>query len=177
MIITNDKIMAEKARYLTTQAKDDSVRYLHNEIGNNFLLTNIQAALGVAQLETLSKNIEKKEEIHHIYSRGLEEINRLKIAKVPNYANNNYWMNILQIEIDDNSTSLEKILNKLNNIGIQTRPVWFPNHMQKPYKNFQSYNIEKANILVSKSLCIPSSAGLNKKNIYKVISALKKING
>ena len=75
MILTNDDRLAEKARYLTTQAKDDPVRYIHDEIGYNFRLTNIQAALGVAQLEQLSGFLVRRKTIYSNYVAGVNDIN------------------------------------------------------------------------------------------------------
>jgi dTDP-4-amino-4,6-dideoxygalactose transaminase len=86
MIITDDEDMAEKAKYLTTQAKDDPVRYVHNEIGYNFRLSNVQSALGVAQLEQLQMILERKKEIHQHYTSAIMAIDGLSIAPVPEYA-------------------------------------------------------------------------------------------
>ena len=103
MILTNDEKLGTKAtdRYLilTTQAKNDSITYQHDEIGYNFRLTNIQAAIGVAQMEQLDAIIQKKKEIHNIYLREINKIDGLNIfAPTPDYARNNYWLNLLQIK-------------------------------------------------------------------------------
>ena len=98
MILTDDALLAEKAKYLTKQAKDDKIRYFHNEIGYNFRLTNIQAALGVAQLEQLSAFMERKRDIFSQYKTAVENIAGLTMTGVPDYADNNHWMNMLQID-------------------------------------------------------------------------------
>jgi len=92
MIITNDKLIANRARYLTTQAKDDELRFIHNEIGYNYRLTNIQAAMGVAQLEKLKEYIDIKQENYQIYKNQIDKIDGLNLAPVPDYAVVNYWM-------------------------------------------------------------------------------------
>ena len=171
MILTNDTKLAEKAHYLTTQAKDDPIKYIHNEIGYNFRLTNIQAALGVAQLEQLSKFIKRKKEIYCQYVQEIEHISGLTIATVPNYADNNHWLNILQIDKIYGSTA-EMLLNRLNEIGIQARPVWRLNHLQRPYRNCQFHIIEKAEDLVNHSLCLPSSTKLSNSEIETIIQTL-----
>ena len=173
MILTDDADLADKARYLTTQAKDDPVRYIHNEIGYNFRLTNIQAALGVAQLEQLPGFLERKQEIYHQYLKGIEGITGLVLAERPDYASNNYWLNLAQIDSQAYGEDRESLMKRLEQNGIQIRPVWALNHLHKPYKDCQSYKIEKASIVVSKSLCIPSSVGLNKKDILNIINNLK----
>jgi dTDP-4-amino-4,6-dideoxygalactose transaminase len=172
MIITDDEELAEKARYLTTQAKDDPVRYIHHEIGYNFRLTNIQAALGVAQLEQLLGFLKRKKDIHRQYVDAVETIEWLSMASVPDYAENNHWMNILQINSAVYSEDREVLMNRLEENGIQTRPVWALNHLQKLYQNCQTYMIEQAEKLVEQSLCLPSSVGMSNEDIQKVISSL-----
>jgi dTDP-4-amino-4,6-dideoxygalactose transaminase len=172
MILTNNEELAVKAKYLTTQAKDDPIRYVHNEIGYNFRLTNIQAALGVAQLEQLTGFLDRKKEIHQQYVNGIENISGLEIAKVPDYANNNHWLNILRIELDVYGCGQKGLMEDLQTNGIQTRSVWHPNHLQKPYANCHSYRIENTQQLYENSLCLPSSSQLSDKDIAKIISAL-----
>ena len=172
MILTDDEELADKARYLTTQAKDDPVRYIHHEIGYNFRLTNIQAALGVAQLEQLPKFLERKQEITRQYRIALDEIDGLTLANVPDYADNNHWMNVLQIDNAVYGEDRDSIMQRLEKNRIQTRPVWALNHLQKPYKDCQSYKIEKAEELVNNSLCLPSSTNLSDEDLNKVIDIL-----
>ena len=172
MILTNDGALAEKAKYLTTQAKDDPIRYIHDEIGYNFRLTNIQAALGVAQLEQLPDILKRKKEIHEFYQSAIENINGLSISKVPDYANNNHWMNLLQIDTGIYGNDREGLMKGLENNGIQTRPVWKLNHEQNPYIDCQNYKIDNAKTLLKNSLCLPSSSNLTNKNLEKVVSLL-----
>jgi perosamine synthetase len=172
MILTDDEALAEKVKYLTTQAKDDPIRYIHGEIGYNFRLTNIQAALGVAQLEQLPNILNRKKEIYNYYQSSIKNIDGLSISKVPEYANNNHWLNLLQIDSKVYSENRESLMNRLEENGTQTRPVWKLNHEQKPYKHCQRYRIENAKSLVDNSLCLPSSSNLTNENIEKIINQL-----
>ena len=171
MILTDDADLAEKAKYLTRQAKDDRVRYIHNEIGYNFRLTNIQAALGVAQLEQLPYFLEQKKKNHEQYLTGVMNIDGLSIAPVPDYADNNHWMNILQIDEQMLEVDRETLMDRLEKKGIQTRPVWHLNHLQKPYENCNSYEIINAQTLVNNSLCLPSSVNLQNQEIKSIINS------
>jgi dTDP-4-amino-4,6-dideoxygalactose transaminase len=173
MILTDDADLAEKAKYLTKQAKDDKVRYIHDEIGFNFRLTNIQAALGVAQLEKLPDFLKRKKEINHQYVKLLEKIEGLTIADVPEFAENNHWLNLLQIESEIYGVDREALMAQLGKSGIQTRPVWALNHLQRPYQDCQNYKIERAEDLVEKSLCLPSSTSLNNTELKKLIDHLR----
>ena len=172
MILTDDEDLAEKAKYLTTQAKDDPVRYIHDEVGYNFRLTNIQAALGVAQLEQLPSFLKRKKEIHGQYKKAVETIEGLFIADGPEYANNNHWINLIKIDSEVFGKDGKCLMDKLEKKGIQTRPVWALNHLQRPYRNCQNYKIEFAEALVSNSLCLPSSTNLSNKNIATIINYL-----
>ena len=137
MILTDDEKLSDKARYLTTQAKDDPVRYIHHEIGYNFRLTNIQAALGVAQLEQLPDFLERKQEIHRQYADAIKNIAGLTLAEGPDYARNNNWLNLAQIDSEIFGEDRESLMKRLEENGIQSRPVWALNHLQQPYRECQ----------------------------------------
>ena len=172
MILTDDEKLSEKIRYLSTQAKDDPVRYIHYEIGYNFRLTNIQAALGVAQMEQLQEFLKRKLNIYKKYLSSLNDVKGLSLLESPNYADTNHWMNIIQIDSSVYGEDRDTLMLRLEENGIQTRPVWALNHLQEPYKNFQNYRIEHSESLVKNSLCLPSSTNLSDKNLNKVITLL-----
>jgi aminotransferase in exopolysaccharide biosynthesis len=174
MILTDDEKLTEKARYLTTQAKDDPGRFIHDEIGYNFRLTNIQAALGVAQLEQLPAFMKRKREIFSQYQAAFENIAGLTLAVVPHYANNNHWMNLLQMDSEVFGEDKDALMKRIEKNGIQTRPVWSFNHLQKPYQDSQTYRIECAGKQLEMSLCIPSSANLKNDCIENIIEIIGK---
>jgi len=173
MILTNDESLSEKAKYLSTQAKDDPIRYIHDEIGYNFRLTNIQAALGVAQLEQLPVILKRKKEIYAFYQSTIKNIEGLSLSKVPDYADSNHWLNLLQIDNKVYSEDREVLMKKLEENGIQTRPVWKLNHEQKPYKDCQYYKVKNVKKLVENSLCLPSSSSLSVSQLKMVGKYLK----
>ncbi|MGC9364399.1 MAG: LegC family aminotransferase [Fidelibacterota bacterium] len=172
MIVTNNSKYAEKARYLTTQAKDDPVRYIHNEIGYNYRLTNIQAALGVAQLEQLREYIDIKRKNWKYYKTNIESIPGLSLADVPEYGQSNYWFYCLKIDSKVYGMDRETLMQYLSKHNIQTRPVWYLNHLQKPYKNCQHYQIENAFRLFEQTLNIPCSVNLTQAQCDMVLKVL-----
>ncbi len=173
MIVTNNSEYAERARYLTTQAKDDEVRYIHHNIGYNYRLTNIQAALGVAQLEKLGEYIERKRTNYQYFKQAIDQIPGLHLAEVPPYCEPNYWFYNLQIDKDIYGRDREELLALFTAEKIQVRPVWYLNHWQKPYVKNQTYKIEKAIQLFEKTLNIPCSVNLTTEQRTKVIEVLK----
>ena len=94
------------------------------------------------------------------------------MAGVPEYADNNHWMNLLHIDSNTHAGEREALMLQLEKKGIQTRPVWAMNHMQKPYKNCQTYKIDQVGKLVDTSLCLPSSVSLESNDINRVVGAL-----
>lgn len=173
MILTNNEKYALYAKYLTTQAKDDEVRYIHHEVGYNFRLTNVQAAIGVAQLEELYNYLKIKEANYLKYKNEIDKIDGLFLNDTPSYARNNKWMYALQIDKEIYGINREEVMSYLAENKIQTRPVWYLNHLQKPYRNFQNYKIEKALQLLDKTLNIPCSVNLTDDQIDFIIDHLK----
>ena len=108
--------------------------FLHNEIGYNYRLTNLQAALGLAQFKKLSKILNKKKKIKNIYREHLSNLKKVKLVEGPKYSNNNNWLNIVQF---NKKIELKKIIKIFENQNIQVRPIWKLNHTQKQYKNMK----------------------------------------
>ena len=175
MILTKSRKIAKEAKYLTTQAKDDPIYSIHNEVGYNFRLTNIQAALGLAQLESLSKYIKKKKIIHERYKKKINKIKGLFISNTSHYARCNYWLNILEIYNNTSKKKLSKIIKYLSKNGIEVKPLWHPNHLQKKYKNCQTYKLDNVNNIYQNRLCLPSSPQLTMKQQDFICKKLKNI--
>lgn len=174
MILTDIEAYAEKARYLTTQAKDDEIRYVHNEVGFNYRLTNLQAAVGVAQLQQLHGFLEAKTRNYLAYKNEIDQIPGLRLADAPSYARNNHWMYCLQIDPDSYGRGREELMRHLADHHIQTRPVWRLNHLQVPYARCQHYRIELAPELYAITLNIPCSVNLSENQMREVVDRLRR---
>ena len=173
MIITNNSDLADRARYLTTQAKDDEVRYIHNETGYNYRLTNMQAAIGSAQLEQLPRFVETKRRNYFLYKDAIDAIEGLALAEIPPYANANCWMYTVQVDKKLYGAGPEEVMKRLGKKKIQTRPLWTLNHLQRPFKIYETYKIELARDLHACSLNIPCSVSLTSRQLQIVIQALQ----
>lgn len=173
MILTNNKKWADKARYLTTQAKDNTLEYIHKEIGYNYRLTNIQAAMGVAQLEKLEKYVEIKRRNAMSYNKSFKGFTSIKIPKEASWAFSTYWLYTILVEEDKLGIGNRELIKKLRNKGIEVRPFWHPIHSLPPYRKFQSYKINKAPLLYRKGLSLPSSVGLKDTEINYIIDTIK----
>lgn len=163
----------KKAKYLSTQAKDDELYYVHDDIGYNYRMTNLQAALGVAQLERLEEFIEIKIKNYELYKSKINNIDGYTLLKFNDKARNNHWF--YSLYIDNNSLNRDRLLQYLSKNQIQTRPIWKLIHTQKPYIHNQAYKIEKAIKYYNKILNIPCSTNLKEKSIEYIINTLKDV--
>jgi len=173
MIVTNNYDYAERLKYLTTQAKDDVKYYVHNDIGYNYRMSNVAAALGVAQLEFLESILMKKKKIFQEYRDKINQIFGLEVGETPSYANNNHWLVSLQLEGPSNGRARDQLIGYLSRNGIEARPLWLPNHRQKPYKNCQNYFIEKAELLYYKTINLPSSVSISEEDLNQVVECIR----
>lgn len=173
MIVTDSDELARKARYLTTQAKDDEVRFVHEEVGYNYRMTNVQAAMGLAQLEQMPAFLRRKREVYEAYREGLAGVSSLEIGPVPAYATNNHWMPCLQIAASYGEDR-EALMARLQSAAIQTRPVWLPNHRQTPYRACHRVSVESADALWEKTLNLPCSTDLSDAQIERVLKELRR---
>jgi perosamine synthetase len=173
MIVTDNEELAAKAKYKTTQAKDDEIRFIHNEVGYNYRMTNVLAAIGVAQLEMLPEYIKIKKANYQIYKKHIDKIPGLTLADMPDYANANYWFYSLQVSKSGYGKDSDLLMECLIKNEIEIRPLWYLNHMQKPFKKYPSYKIEKAYEMLEKTLNLPCSVSLTKEQIQTVVRLLK----
>lgn len=172
MIVSNDKEILFKAKHLTTQAKSHEVYYTHDEIGYNYRMTNLQAALGLAQLEQLEGFIKIKEENYMLYKKKLQEIPGLSLLGFRNNTRTNYWFYALYCD-ENYVLNRDEIIRYLSSKGIQSRPIWGLINEQKPYLSNQCYKIEKAKHYLNHIVNIPCSTNLKKEDILYVVECLK----
>ena len=171
MLTAKDVKSLEKARYLSTQAKDSPLYYTHNEIGYNYRMTNLQAALGVAQLERLEDFIQIKKENYQYYDDAINSMEGFALLKFNTRARNNHWFYSLFLQ--NNTLNRDNLMKKLKENGIETRPIWQLIHTQKMYLKSQTYYIEKAPFYWNRVINIPCSTNLLIKDIDYIIQTLK----
>ena len=173
MLTTKDENVLEMARYLASQAKDDPFCYTHREVGYNYRMTNLQAALGVAQLECLEDFIRIKETNYEYYKSAIESMENFELLPFNRKARNNRWFYSLFLR--SNSLDRNTVIKQLKEKDIETRPIWQLIHTQRMYKNSQSYFIEKAPFYWSNVINIPCSTNLLKEDMDYIIKALNCI--
>ena len=172
MIVTDNIQWAERARYLTTQAKDDPIEFIHGDIGYNYRLTNVLAAMGCAQMEMLEEYIQAKRHIAQTYNRAITEIDGLRPMPAADWAYSTYWMYTVLVDEAKYGCNSRDLLKHLGNLDIQARPLWCPAHMNVMYHNCQKLSGDVAGRLHRQSISLPCSVGLKSKDQQRVISAI-----
>ena len=171
MIITNSATLAKKSHYLINQAKNDTVKYIHDEVGYNYRFNNIQSAIGYAQMQNIDKILKKKKKIRDFYEKKLNVSSNFHLVSSSSHSDNNYWLNIIRFN-DANYSKVISICKKLQKKGIETRPIWYLNHLQKPYKMCENYKINNAKKLQNTCLCLPSGLSLSNVDLKKVTDGI-----
>ena len=174
MVVGDNEELVEKVRFLSSQAKKDTLYFIHDEIGYNYRMLNLQAALGTSQIDQLESFIETKIKNYKIYKEELEKIEGLEILPFVEGIRANHWFYSLKIDKEKYRIGRDELLQKLVDAGIQTRPIWGLIHQQKPYSTCQSYEIEKALYYYDRILNLPCSSNLTEKEVYQVIEKIKE---
>ena len=174
MVVGDNEELVEKVRFLSSQAKKDTLYFIHDEIGYNYRMLNLQAALGTSQIDQLESFIKTKIKNYEIYKEELEKIEGLEILPFVEGIRANHWFYSLKIDKKKYGIGRDELLQKLVDAGIQTRPIWGLIHQQKPYSTCQSYEIEKALYYYDRILNLPCSSNLTEKEVYQVIEKIRE---
>lgn len=159
-ILTRDPSMAEHAKHLTTTAREPhGYAYVHDEVGFNYRLPNLNAALGCAQLEQLPEFLASKRRLYERYQAAFDQLTRVRLVAEPDGCRSNYWLQALILEEEDPALQTA-ILEQTNEEGLMTRPVWTPMHWLRPYQACPRAPLPVAESLARRLINLPSSAGL-----------------
>lgn len=175
MCLTNDEKLAQKMRWLRDQAMDANRRYWHPDIGYNYRMTNIQAAIGIAQMEKIEEMISLKRRNAQLYTKLLKKIKGITLPIEQEWATSVYWMYSMLIS-DSHRMSRDELMAKLLQDGIETRPFFCSVHLQPPYTPNQ-YSLPVAEGLSRRGLSLPSSAALKEEEIQYIVKSLTKYLG
>ncbi|MBN1517173.1 LegC family aminotransferase [Candidatus Sumerlaeota bacterium] len=172
MITTSREDWSGKARYLTTQAKDDEVEYCHHEIGYNYRLTNVQAAMGCAQMELVDEYILAKHRIAERYRDGLSDLPGLTLMRQAEWAQSVWWMYTIQIDERQFGCGSRDLLKHLQQNNIQTRPLWQPMHLSPAHTQTSRLKYDVSEKLYREALSLPCSVGLSESDQQRVINEI-----
>lgn len=168
MIVTNDEALAKKAKHLTTQAKSDAFEYIHDEVGYNYRLVNVAAAMGVAQMEQLPGFIKRKHEIIALYKKELAGVGDITFQEVSADVNPNWWLPTIK------TTKQREVLKVLNDNKMQSRPFWVPMNQLRMFKDNLYYNkTDRSDFVYQHCLSIPCSTYITDEQVKAVCEKIK----
>ena len=174
MVVGDNYDLVEKVRFLSSQAKKDPLYFIHDEIGYNYRMLNLQAALGTSQIDELESFIETKTRNYYLYKEAVTKIEGLELLTFRKGIRPNYWFYSLVVDKEKYGLNKDELLRKLVSENIQTRPIWGLIHQQKPYQKYETYQMEKSLWYHERVLNIPCSSNLTEEEVEIVISKLKK---
>jgi len=170
MVVTDNETLAKRIRHISTQAKSDSIEYDHDEIGYNYRLTNIQAAVGVAQMERLNQYIETKRKNAALYKKLIEKVNGATFLWEKPETRSNFWFYTIRVEVGHKNPLIKYLLSR----DIQVRPIWKLMHELPMYKSCERYAIDSAPESYRRCLNIPCSVNIKREHIEYVIECIKE---
>jgi len=172
MITTNDKKLYQRAKFLRDHAMNPEKRYWHPEIGYNYRMTNLQAALGLAQLERIDELIEKKRQIFGWYKEFLGDLEGIRLNPEKEWAKNVFWMVCMVLE-KELGISRDELMAKLKEKGIDTRPFFYPMSQMPMYNSGEGRSVTYN--LSERGLNLPSGVNLNKDEVQWICETIKTI--
>ena len=173
MLVTNNVGLADKAKFLSTQTKivTENKAFYHPEVGYNFRMPNILAAMGCAQLENIEEYIKAKREHAFLYNSHLKKVKGITLPVEKSYCTNVYWLYSVLIE-EEYPLSRDEVIKRLWEAGIEARPFFMPVHLMPPYEKFVHGEMNVTNEIASRGINLPSSISLTEEEIEKVCSVL-----
>ena len=172
ILTTNDDALDGKLRFLRDHAMSTVKRYWHTEIGFNYRMTNLQAAIGVAQMERIEEFIARKRGIAQAYNQGLREVSFVQTPPEAGWATSVYWMYSILLG-EDFHLDRDEVMKRLRDQGIDSRPFFYPIHIQPPYR--ADISLPVAENLSRRGINLPSAVTLTEEDIQRIVSALRNL--
>lgn len=177
MFLTDSAEIAERARFLATQANLPALHYQHEERGHNWRLSNILAALGSAQLLSLDDRVARRREINQIYRRAFADTDFISFMPEADYGNCTFWLTCMVFDPALAPMPAHEVVAKLQAEEIETRPAWKPMHLQPAYANEEFVGGGVSDHVFNNGICLPSGSGLPDHDIELVIDTLRQTLG
>jgi dTDP-4-amino-4,6-dideoxygalactose transaminase len=175
-LISDDEKFIIQAKYLATQARDAAVHYQHSQIGYNYRMSNVCAAIGRGQMQVLPERVKQRRKVFEYYSQNLSEIPCFDFLAEPKDFFSNRWLTVLLIDPSKgNGVNRETIRLSLEKDNIESRPLWKPMHLQPVFQNYPSYTNGLSELLFNRGLCLPSGSNLKNEDLKRVVNIIKQL--
>jgi perosamine synthetase len=177
MVVTDDDDVAERVRYLVTQAKDDPLEYVHGAVGFNYRLSNPHAALGCAQLARLDDFVAAKRRIAARYAEGLADVPGIEVPGEAEWAFSTFWLYTVHVHQETFGMGSRDLMRRLLDNNVQVRPLWQPLHRSPAHVGSQAYRCDVADRLHATGLSLPCSVALSADDQARVIELIRRAAG
>ena len=174
-ILSKNKEFIKKAKFLATQAREDQPHYEHKEIGYNYRMSNVCAAIGLGQLEVLETRVVKRRYIHDFYKNKLSKIESIKFLNDIDGFYSNRWLTTIVLE-ENSRINSEKIRLELQKNNIESRPLWKPMHLQPVFNTYQAFTNGVSEDLFNRGLCLPSGSNMNDNDLNRIVDVIKNLH-
>lgn len=171
MLVSDNEEYIKKAMFYSTQAKGPYIHYEHEEYGYNYRMSNVLAAIGVAQMEVIEERVLKKREIFEWYKEFLDDVEEISFMPELENSRGNRWLTALIFE----KTDFNKVMKALEEINVESRPLWKPMHMQPLFKDAIKLVDGTSEKLYKTGLCVASSTIMTKENVKEICEVVKKV--
>jgi len=169
MLVSPNAEWIDRAKFLSTQAKEPFLHYEHKEYGYNYRMSNVLASIGVAQMEVLDKRVNRKREIFEFYQKELSDIDEISFMPEIENSRGNRWLSTITFE----KTDPLNVIKALEEVNVESRPLWKPMHMQELFSGSTSYLNGKSEILFKQGLCLPSPTNSSNNDLIRVIEVIR----
>jgi len=173
MVITRHSVLSDKMEILKNHGMKKDKRYWHEFVGFNYRMTNIQAAIGLAQIEQLDLFLERRNLIETLYNKFLKDTDGIELPPKMDWGKKVNWLYSILIDEEKTGVSRDLLIQKLKNQGIETRPFFYPLHIQPPFEVKRDFPVSTK--LSQQGISLPSSINLSGKLLKKICDAIKDI--
>jgi dTDP-4-amino-4,6-dideoxygalactose transaminase len=175
MLVTANKEWADRARFLATQARDPFAHYEHSEIGYNYRMSNLLAAVGRGQLRVLEERVQQRRENYSFYQQEIGNLPGIELAPELPAGRSTHWLSCITVDPDLFGATCEDIRLALEQANIESRPVWKPMHMQPVYSDCRARGGAVAEKLFANGLCLPSGSSLSKSDLTRIVGIIRAV--
>lgn len=174
MLIGKNREDIKRARYLSTQAREDLPYYEHLTIGYNYRMSNVLAAIGRGQLKTLEKHILRRKEIFNFYNETFASLDAIEMMPIASWGRPNYWLTCILLDKEKTDVTPEGLRLALETERIESRPLWKPMHLQPVFRDAKIYSKGVSDRLFEQGLCLPSGSSLTQEQLNAITKVVKK---
>lgn len=175
MLVSEDKQFVDHVRKLATQAREPFAHYEHTEIGYNYRLSNVLAAIGIGQMNILEERVQRKREIYDYYNERLGTLPGLTFADEIPDSRHTRWLSVVLVDADKFGVDREQIRLTLEEHNIESRPLWKPMHLQPVFQGYDVIGGSVAESLFDQGLCLPSGTALTSEQLEQIVTIIRDL--